>query len=524
MKKLINALQAFGKSLYGPVLILPIVGLYIALGNVFGNGNLAEYIPFLQHPIIQSIGQLLAKSSVAILVNLALIFAVGIPIGLAKKDKGYAGLIGLVTFVIFINAMNITLTLQGKLVSADEMRAAGQGMVLGVQVLEMGVFAGILTGAISGWLYNRHSSRQFNGVMAIYSGHCFVAIITIPFTIALAVLMCEIWPFAQAGITKMALIIHDSGAFGALIYGFLERILIPTGLHHLVYTPFLYTELGGVADVCGTTYQGARNIYFAEMACPEVKQLSHTVIWDARGIAKMFGLTAAAAAMISVAKKEKKQMAKAILIPAAVTSLLLGVTEPLEFSFLFVAPILFVVHAVLTGIGMMLFYLLGVHAIGANGVIDFILYNLPLGTEKSNWPMYIVVGLIMSVLYFVIFRTLILKLDLKTPGREDDDEETRLYSKNDYQQKTTQPTNVATEQTINALGEEIIEGLGGRENIETVDNCYTRLRVIVKNIDEIHEDKLKKTGAKGVVRHGNNVQVVYGLHVKKMREAVEAAL
>lgn len=524
MKKLINALQAFGKSLYGPVLILPIVGLYIALGNVFGNGNLAEYVPFLQHPIIQSIGQLLAKSSVAILVNLALIFAVGIPIGLAKKDKGYAGLIGLVTFVIFINAMNITLTLQGKLVSADEMRAAGQGMVLGVQVLEMGVFAGILTGAISGWLYNRHSSRQFNGVMAIYSGHCFVAIITIPFTIALAVLMCEIWPFAQAGITKMALIIHDSGAFGALIYGFLERILIPTGLHHLVYTPFLYTELGGVADVCGTTYQGARNIYFAEMACPEVKQLSHTVIWDARGIAKMFGLTAAAVAMISVAKKEKKQMAKAILIPAAVTSFLLGVTEPLEFSFLFVAPILFVVHAVLTGIGMMLFYLLGVHAIGANGVIDFILYNLPLGTEKSNWPMYIVVGLIMSVLYFVIFRTLILKLDLKTPGREDDDEETRLYSKNDFQQKTTQPTNAVTEHTINALGEEIIEGLGGRENIETVDNCYTRLRVIVKNVDEIHEDKLKKTGAKGVVRHGNNVQVVYGLHVKKMREAVEAAL
>ncbi|OAT26756.1 PTS transporter subunit EIIC [Proteus myxofaciens] len=524
MKKLINALQAFGKSLYGPVLILPIVGLYIALGNVFGNGNLAEYVPFLQHPIIQSIGQLLAKSSVAILVNLALIFAVGIPIGLAKKDKGYAGLIGLVTFVIFINAMNITLTLQGKLVSADEMRAAGQGMVLGVQVLEMGVFAGILTGAISGWLYNRHSSRQFNGVMAIYSGHCFVAIITIPFTIALGVLMCEIWPFAQAGITKMALIIHDSGAFGALIYGFLERILIPTGLHHLVYTPFLYTELGGVADVCGTTYQGARNIYFAEMACPEVKQLSHTVIWDARGIAKMFGLTAAAAAMITVAKKEKKQMAKAILIPAAVTSFLLGVTEPLEFSFLFVAPILFVVHAVLTGIGMMLFYLLGVHAIGANGVIDFILYNLPLGTEKSNWPMYIVVGLIMSVLYFVIFRTLILKLDLKTPGREDDDEETRLYSKNDFQQKTTQQTNTVTEHTINALGEEIIEGLGGRENIETVDNCYTRLRVIVKNVDEIHEDKLKETGAKGVVRHGNNVQVVYGLHVKKMREAVEAAL
>ncbi len=527
MKKIINALQAFGKSLYGPVLILPIVGLYIALGNLFGNGNLANYLPFLNHPMIQDSGQLLAKSAVSILSNLALIFAVGIPVGLAKKDKGYAGLIGLVTFIIFINAMNIVLSLQGNLVAADQMRASGQGMVLGVQVLEMGVFAGILTGALSGWLYNRYAGRQFNGVMAIYSGHCFVAIITIPFMILLGVVMCEIWPFAQAGITKLAMLIHNSGAFGAMIYGFLERILIPTGLHHLVYTPFLYTELGGVADVCGVSYQGARNIYFAEMACPEVTRLSSSVIWDARGIAKMFGLTAAAAAMIMVAKKEKKQMAKAILIPAAATSFLLGVTEPLEFSFLFVAPILFLVHAVLTGIGMMLFYLLDVHAIGANGVIDFILYNLPLGTEKSNWPMYIVVGLIMSCLYFVIFRYLILKLDLKTPGREADEEDISLYSKADYQQqKQALPETLATpiaapEQN---LGEQIISGLGGRQNIEAVENCYTRLRVTVKDANAIHEDELKLTGAKGIVRHGNNVQVVYGLHVKKMRDAVEAVL
>lgn len=205
------------------------------------------------------------------------------------------------------------------------------------------------------------------------------------------------------------------------IYGFLERILVPTGLHHLVYTPFLYTELGGTQEVCGTVYQGARNIYFAEMACPDVKQLSSTVVWDARGISKMFGLPAAALAMYMTAKPERKAIAKAILIPAALTSLLVGVTEPIEFSFLFVAPLLFVVHAVLTGIGMMLFSLFGVHAIGANGIIDIILYNLPLGTEKSNWPMYIVVGLIMFALYFVVFRFLILRFNMKTPGREDED-------------------------------------------------------------------------------------------------------
>ncbi len=514
MKRAVNALQNFGKSLYGPVLILPIVGLFIAFGNVLGNGNLAEYLPFLGYPLVQSVGQLIAKSAVSVLVNLALVFAVGIPVGLASRDKGYAALIGLVTFVVFINAMNVTLQLQGALAPAEQMRAAGQSMVLGVQVLEMGVFAGILTGALSGYLYNRYSGVQFSGAMAIYSGHCFVAIIMLPVSIVLGVVMSEIWPFAQHGISTLALLIKSSGAFGVAIYGFLERILVPTGLHHLVYTPFLYTELGGTSDVCGAMYQGARNIYFAEMACPGVKQLSSTVVWDARGISKMFGLPAAALAMYVTAKPERKAAAKAILIPAALTSMLVGVTEPIEFSFLFVAPMLFMVHAVLTGIGMMLFYLLGVHAIGANGIIDFVLYNLPLGTEKSNWPMYIVVGLIMSVLYFVVFRFLIRHFDMKTPGREEEEQETRLYSKQDYQAKGQN----------DGLGEAIIAGLGGRENIDVVDNCYTRLRVTVKDVATIDEPRLKATGAKGVIKQGNNVQVVYGLHVKKMREAVESVL
>ncbi|MBQ0320031.1 PTS transporter subunit EIIC [Enterobacter asburiae] len=478
MKRAVNALQNFGKSLYGPVLILPIVGLFIAFGNVLGNGNLAEYLPFLGHPLIQHLGQLIAKSAVSVLVNLALVFAVGIPIGLATRDKGYAALIGLVTFVVFINAMNVTLQLQGALAPAAQMKAAGQTMVLGVQVLEMGVFAGILTGALSGYLYNKYSSVQFNGAMAIYSGHCFVAIVMLPVSMLLGVVMSELWPYAQHGISALALAIKGSGPLGVAIYGFLERILVPTGLHHLVYTPFLYTELGGTQEVCGATYQGARNIYFAEMACPDVKQLSSTVVWDARGISKMFGLPAAALAMYMTAKPERKAIAKAILIPAALTSLL------------------------------------GVHAIGANGIIDFILYNLPLGTEKSNWPMYIVVGLIMFALYFVVFRFLILRFNMKTPGREDDDRETRLYSKQEYQAKGNN----------DGLGESIVTGLGGRENIEVVDNCYTRLRVTVKDVAIIDEPRLKATGAKGIIKQGNNVQVVYGLHVKKMREAVETFL
>jgi len=312
----------------------------------------------------------------------------------------------------------------------------------------------------------------------------------------------------------MALAIKGSGPFGVAIYGFLERILVPTGLHHLVYTPFLYTELGGSKEVCGTLYHGARNIYFAEMACQDVKQLSSTAVWDARGISKMFGLPAAALAMYVTAKPERKAQAKAILLPAALTAMLVGVTEPLEFAFLFVAPLLFVVHAVLTGIGMVLFSLFGVHAIGANGFIDFILYNLPLGTEKSNWPMYILVGLIMFGLYFITFRLLIVQLNMKTPGREDDEQETRLYSKQDYHAKGNNE----------GVGQSIIAGLGGVGNIEVVDTCYTRLRVTVKDVAMIDEPGLKATGAKGIIKQGNNVQVVYGLHVKKMREAVETFL
>lgn len=204
MRYAVNALQNFGKSLYGPVLILPIVGLFIAFGNVLGNGSLAGYLPFLGHPALQHTGQLIAKSAVSVLANLALVFAVGIPIGLAARDKGYAALTGLVTFIVFINAMNVTLQLQGALAPADQMRAAGQSMVLGVQVLEMGVFAGILTGALSGWLYSRYSGVQFSGAMAIYSGHCFVAIIMLPVSMVLGVVMSELWPFAQHGISAMA--------------------------------------------------------------------------------------------------------------------------------------------------------------------------------------------------------------------------------------------------------------------------------------------------------------------------------
>lgn len=518
MKQVINGLQLFGKSLFAPILILPIIGLFIAFGNVFGNGNLAQYVPFLENPVIQNVGKFISSSAVSILQNLALVFAVGIPIGLAKKDKGYAALTGLVTFVIFINAMHQVLKLSERLVAPEAMQLSGQATVLNVQVLEMGVFAGILIGALVGVLHNKYCDTEFKGVMQIYSGHRFVAILAIPSAMILGAIAAEFWPFVQDGITALANGIRNLGDVGFLIYGFLERILIPTGLHHLVYTPFLYTELGGTATVAGEVVYGARNIYFAEMADPSVAVLSSTVNWDARGLAKMFGLMGAALAMYVTADKKNKTMAKAILLPAAVTSFLLGVTEPLEFAFLFTAPILFFTHAVLAGIGMMLLNIFGVHAIGANGVIDFLLYNLPLGTTKSNWPMFILVGLIMFAVYFVVFRTLILKMNLKTPGREEGVEEAPKSAPIEVKLSAAPGTNSSP------LGETIVTALGGSENIENVDNCYTRLRLVLKDPNVVDEQMLKETGSKGVIKSGNNVQVVYGLNVKSVRDQVDQKL
>lgn len=273
----------------------------------------------------------------------------------------------------------------------------------------------------------------------------------------------------------------------------LERLLIPTGLHHLVYTPFLYTQLGGIETIGGQVIEGARNIYFAEIADPAVKVLSGSVIWDARGVSKMFGLVGACLALYHTADDDKKKKAKAILIPAAITSVIAGVTEPIEFSFLFTAPILFGIHAVLSGLGMVALNILNVRAIGPNGLIDFLLYNLPLGIEKTSWPMFVLVGIVQFAIYYGLFRFLIVKLNLKTTGREDDKDDVQLYTKSDYKAKAVGNNSIASDDKALV----IIEALGGKENIKKVDNCYTRLRLILEDSTKVDEKTLKGTGAAG---------------------------
>ena len=528
-QSIMDVMQRFSKAMFIPVLILPIAGLLIAIGNIFTNPNLLEVVPFLDNPYTVGFGTIISGSLVTILQNLGIIFCVGIAVGLADIKKGEAGFTAMLAFLVFINAMNKFMELNGTLADPEALRGTGQSVVLGVQVLDMGVFAGILLGVIIAYVFNKYADIEFNNAFNIYGGTRFAFIILIPVVVIFAIVMTYIWPFFQSGINSLGGWIQHAGNFGLFVYGALERLLIPTGLHHLVYTPFLYSSLGGTEVIGEAVFEGARNIYYAEMVEPSIRQLSESVIWDARGISKMFGLIGACLAMYVTADPDKKQRAKAILIPAAFTSFIAGVTEPIEFSFMFIAPILYVVHAALSGLSMVVLNIFNVRSIGPNGFIDFLLMNVPLGIEKTGWPMYILVGLVFFVIYFVVFRLLIKMMDLKTIGRETEGAETRLYSKKDYLDKQTNlshedDVDVATQER-GSIGVTVVELLGGKDNIESVTNCYSRLRTVLKDPELVDEAGLKnETQASGVVVKGNNVQVVYGVQVGSIRKSVDEVL
>ncbi|WP_124065353.1 PTS transporter subunit EIIC [Clostridium sp. E02] len=520
--KVMDQLQRFSKAMFIPVLILPIAGILIAVGNLFTNAKLLELLPFLDNPVTKGFGSILSGSLVAILNNLGLIFCVGLGAGLANKKKSEAAFTSLLGFLVFINAMNKFMNLTGIMYTGESLRGTGQAMVLGIQILDMGVFLGIILGIITAVVHNKFCEIEFQNAFQIYGGSRFVFIVLIPVAVLMAVVLTYVWPFVQIGITGLGVFINHSGNFGIFMYGALERLLIPTGLHHLVYTPFLYTSLGGVQTIGGQVFEGARNIYYAEIADPSIGVLSSSVIWDARGISKMFGLIGACLAMYHTARPEKRNIIKAILIPAAFTSFIAGVTEPIEFSFMFVAPVLFAVHAGLSGLSMVVLNILNVRAIGPNGFLDFLLYNVPLGIHKTGWPMYILTGLGFFVIYYVVFRVLITKLNLKTLGREDEGMDMKLHTKAEYKEKKSRKD---PKEDSELSGTQIVEALGGAKNIVKVDNCYTRLRLILANPDLIDEDVLKnKTGANAVVKKGSNVQVVYGLKVSAARKAVDKEL
>ncbi len=506
------------RAMLAPIYVLPLVGFVIAIGAAITNPGIVELLPFLDKPFFKGMGEVLVWSTLSVLINLHIIFAVGISIGMAKKDKHLAGFNAMIIYFVYLYTMNTYMKFNG-LVIDGELGGTGQASIMGLQVVDTGIFVGMLIGILNAYFHNKYSQKVLKGGLSLYGESRLVLIIMIPTAILLGILFTHIWPPVQQVIFGFGENIRSAGSAGVGIYGFLERILIPTGLHHLLWVPMHFTDLGGCQEVAGQNHCGIENIFLAEIGDPETTRLSSSIIFDSRSLVKIFGLTGAGLAMYHCADQDKRDKVKAIIFPAVASSILVGVTEPIEFSFLFVAPILFVVHAILTGLFMSLLAVFDIVAVGKGGLIDFIVYNIPLGTEKSDWPMYIVVGLIQMAVYYFVFRGIILALNLKTIGRGE--AEMKLHTKADYQDRKS---GVIDSNVGEYNSKAIIEGLGGKDNIVDVQNCYTRLRVEVKEPDLVDEAKIQESNPMGIVNKGHSIQIIFGSHVASVRQEVNEFL
>lgn len=493
--------QKLGKVLMTPVMILPIAGILVGIGSAFTTQNIVNTFPVLGNDYIKLFFNLLKAMGNTINNYLPIIFAVSVSIGYAKKEKGIAALCSVIGFLAMNNVMNILLTSLGKLDPAA--MTTGQSMIMGIPSLDTGVFGGILIGLLVAWLHNKYYNIQLPPVLGIFSGTKFVPMITLLGCSALGFVMAFVWPVIQGGLTAMGELIYSTGAVGSVIYGLSERALLPFGLHHFIYTPFFFTNLGGSMEIDGTIVEGAVNIYNAMLASPTAMfDINITrFVMNGKVIFAMFGMPGAALAIYHTAKPKKKQMVKALLIAAVIPSIFTGITEPIEYSFLFVAPLLFIVHAGFAGLAYFLTYIFQVNVPGPSsfgGPFLSTIFNGIMQSDKgSNWIWIFILGVFFFAAYYVSFRFLILKFDFKTPGREDDDTEVKELGS-----KKVSDDILAT----------IIEGLGGADNILHVDACFTRLRVKVKDKSLVMSDAdwKTKTAANGVVQVSDGVQIIYG--------------
>lgn len=524
-----SVLQRVGKAFMLPIALLPIAGLLLGIGASFTNITTLEAYNLIgimgPGTFLYSVFTLLASVGTVVFDNLPIIFAMGVALGMAENEKATATLSAAISFFVMHKTINSLLVITGKL-NDGSMQEGTIANVVGIDSLQMGVFGGIIVGLGVAYLTNRFYKIRLPNVVSFFGGTRFVPIISTLVYILVGVLMFFLWPLVQNGIYALGDLVLRSGYAGTLIYGFIERILIPFGLHHVFYLPFWQTGLGGSALIDGVMVYGAQNIFFAELASPntQVFSVSATRFMSGKFPFMIFGLPGAALAMYSCAKDSKKKVAGGLLLSAALTAMLTGITEPIEFTFLFVAPILYVIHSVLAGLSYMLMHVLGV-GVGmtfSGGIIDLTLFGILQGNEKTNWVMILLVGIIYFFVYFMLFRFLILRRNYATPGREADEEETKLYTRQDYNEKKNidhvYKKTGNSDYTTSAL---ILEGLGGKSNIVGLDSCATRLRVSVKNSDIVSEIVLKQSGALGVIKKGNGVQVIYGPQVSVIKSELE---
>ncbi len=519
-----SVLQRVGRAFMLPIALLPIAGLLLGVGASLTNlATLQTYnLLELMGPgtFAYSFFTLLSSVGTVIFDNLPLLFAMGVALGMAEQEKATATLSAAVAFFVMHKTINALLAVSGRL-EPGVMQEGTIANVVGIDSLQMGVFGGIIVGLGVAWLNNRFYKIRLPNVISFFGGTRFVPIISTTVYIVVGAVMFFAWPYVQSGIYALGDLVLRSGYAGTFIYGFIERILIPFGLHHVFYLPFWQTGVGGSALIDGVMIYGAQNIFFAELASSstEAFSVSATRFMSGKFPLMIFGLPGAALAMYTCADSKKKKAAGGLLLSAALTSMLTGITEPIEFTFLFVAPVLYVIHSIFAGLSYMLMHLLnvGVGMTFSGGLIDLTLFGVLQGNAKTNWIMILLVGIFYFAVYFFLFRFLIRWRNYATPGRESDGEEVKLYTRADYDRKREGARENAAEET----SAKILAGLGGKENIVTLDCCATRLRVTVKDESLVSDGTLRASGASGIIRRGGGIQVVYGPQVSVIKSELE---
>ena len=484
-KKLFGQLQRIGKALMLPVAILPAAGLLLAIGTAFQGEALQHYLPFIKNGVIQNIANMMTGAGGIIFDNLPIIFALGVAIGLAGGD-GVAAIAAFVGFIIMNKTMGAFLN-----VTPAQLEDPSKGFanVLGIPTLQTGVFGGIIIGALAAWCYNKFYNISLPSYLGFFAGKRFVPIMMATTSFILAFPMAWIWPFIQNGLNAFSTgLLESNTGLAVFLFGFIKRLLIPFGLHHIFHAPFWF-EFGSWKNAAGEIIRGDQRIFIEQIR--EGVHLTSGKFMQGEFPVMMFGLPAAALAIYQTAKPENKKVVGGLMLSAALTSFLTGITEPLEFSFLFVAPLLFFIHAVLDGLSFLTLYLLHLH-LGytfSGGFIDFVL--LGILPNKTPWWLVIPVGLVYAVIYYVVFRFLIVKFNFKTPGRED---------------KQASVANTSASK----LPFDVLDAMGGKENIKHLDACITRLRVEVNDKSKVDVEGLKALGASGVLEVGNNMQAIFG--------------
>lgn len=513
---LFSILQKVGQSFMFPIAILPIAGLLLGVGASFSNPEMIN--SYNLNNILgsgtfwNSVFVVMRETGSIIFDNLPVIFAMGVAIGMASKEKSTVAISAFMSFVIMHKTISCLLELHGRF-APGVLREGSIDYACGIKTLEMGVFGGIIVGLLVSYLHNKFYKIKLPSIISFFSGVKFVPIISCLCHIILGIIMYFIWPCVQTGMYNLGKLVTASNYFGTFVYGIIERALIPFGLHHVFYTPFWQTALGGAEIIDGRYVTGALKIFFAELASPNISRFS---IGAARFMSgkfpfMIFGLPAAALAMYHTANSDKKKIVGGLLLSAAITSILTGITEPIEFTFLFVAPVLYAIHCVFAGISFMLMHIFKI-TVGmtfSGGFIDLLLFGILQGNSKTNWMYIIPIGLVYSVIYYFLFKFVIIKFNLKTPGREDKNQESKLYTKKDFQ--------ISKNTTL----KNIVDGLGGIDNISDLDCCATRLRITVNQEDKVNKEILETTGCSAVIQSGTGVQIVFGPQVSNIKSELD---